>query len=199
MKNKIKSLWKMFLFGIVLISVFNSLGCNNFRIKEIKAELEKLESQKTISEKKLNEINGKILLFENDVKTFQSNIRKRSDWTLSYMKENAGTVACMASLGYSVGKDNLFSKDVNDLINAVSVVCAVVAIFSEDFRNNVVQVVNTIDESDKAIKTWLIQIEKINENLKIEYGFRDKEQEIYQSLNNEIKTLKNELTQLERS
>lgn len=198
MRNQIRALGKTFLFAVILIGIFNSFGCNSFRIKAIKADLENLEPKKTASEKRLNQINGNIRRMESDVKTFQTNVKKRADWTLSYLKENAGTVACMASVGYSIGEDNLFSEDVNDVINAASVVCAVVAIFSEDFRNNVIQVVDTVDESDKAIKTWETQIAKINQNLKNESDLRNQEQKIYQSLDNEIKALKSELIQLER-
>lgn len=197
MRNQTGTVEKTFLFAVILTVIFSSFGCNSFRIKAIKTELENLEPKKAASEKRVNQLDEKILRLESDVKTLQSNIRKRADWTLSYMKENAGTVACMASVGYSIGKDNLFSEDVNEVINAASVVCAIITIFSEDFRNNVIQVVDAIDESDKAIKTWETQIAKINQNLKSEYGFRKQEQEIRQSLDTEIRALKTELAQLE--
>ena len=198
MKNQGNSKLPGFLLLLVFISVISSFGCSIIRKNQIKSELEKLEPQKTASAQKLSEINNKIQSLENDVKTLQSNIKKRTDLTLSYMKENAGTVACMASVGYSLGDDNLFSKDVNDFINTVSVVCAVITVFSEDFRNNVDKVVNTIDQSDRAIKTWKIQIAEINDELKTYYQVGEQEKKLYSVLDNKIKGLKSELGQMDK-
>lgn len=197
MKNQHKSFVKTFFLVIALLGVTGLTGCPIIRKNQIRTELEKLEPQKATSERRLNEINQKINALQNDARSLQAGIKNQSSRTLSYMKEHIVAVACMASVGYSIGKDNLFSKEVNDIINTSSVLCILGVIFSEDFRNEVSVVVDTINKSDEDIKAWQSGIKNLNATIAAGYEIRKKEEAVYDSLAEKVKSLKSELAQLE--
>jgi peptidoglycan hydrolase CwlO-like protein len=197
MKNQSKSFVKSFLFTIAFLGVMFSIGCGVIRKNQITAELEKLEPQKEASKRRLNEINQKINSLETDAGRLRANIKNRSNLTLGYMKDHFIAVACMASVGYSVGTDNLFSKEVNDAINTSSFLCVLGVIFSEDFRNEVAGVVDTINEADREIKSLQAQIKNLDATLATGYEVRKNEEAVYDSLSTQVASLKSELAQLE--
>jgi septal ring factor EnvC (AmiA/AmiB activator) len=187
----------LFLVAVALFAITFSSGCPYLRKKQIRAELEKLSPQKETSERKLSEIGQKLETLKSSAEELEKNIKNRANWTLSYMGQHKLAIACMASVGYSIGDDNLFSDDINEIVNTATVLCIGSVIFFEDFRNEVIEVVGTLEKSDKAIKDWQAQLERTNKVIAEGVEIWEEEKAIYNDLSAQVEKLENELAELE--
>ena len=168
-------------------------GC---RAAQIESELKQLKTQRASSEKRLAEINGDISTVQTEIKQVEAAIRERGNATAAYMQEHVLAITCMAAVGYSVGEDNLFSDDVNKMINAGTFLCLAAAILSEDFRTEVAQVVGTLDEASTAVKNLQSQLPPLRSKLAVVLKSRSEEQQTLNEIVAKERTLQAELDRL---
>lgn len=174
--------------GMALLS-----GC---RASQIKSELKKLETQRASSEERLAEIDDDISTAQTEIKQIETQIQERSNATAAYMQEHVLAITCMAAVGYSVGDDNLFSDEVNDIISAGTFLCVAAAILSEDFRTEVAQVVETLDDASTEVKGLQSQLPPLRSRLTVALKSRSEEQQTLNEIDAKARTLQAELERL---
>ncbi|HSE15609.1 MAG TPA: hypothetical protein VLB46_01065 [Pyrinomonadaceae bacterium] len=175
---------------LLLIGLFVLTGCKKWQIE---ADLKRLSAQQGTSQQELNRFDNAISSLRDEASQVEAQIRTRNSQTGAYLKNHVLAVTCMAAVGYSVGKDNLFSDEVNDMINAGTFVCVAAAILSEDFRNEVAQVVGTLERTSKEIKGLQNELASVRSKLAAELEARAAEQKRYDDLAQKIRSLRAEL------
>jgi len=177
----------------LLICLATLSGC---RKSQIESELKELEPQHALAQQQLDEADRAISSLQTRTNELATGIRNRNTQTGAYLKEHVLAVTCMAAVGYSVGTDNVFSDDVNKMINAGSLLCVVGVVFSEDFRNEVSAVVETLESSSKEIKEMRAELTSRGSELNAAKLARVPRKKQLDEINARIQSLQAELSTL---
>ena len=106
-------------------------------------------------------------------------------------------IVCMASVGYSLGTDNVFSDDVNKMINLGTAICIAGVLLSEDFGNEVASVVQELETASTEIKQLEAQVVAIRPKLNSALTNRNAQQTELNAIKEKMETLRIELRKYE--
>ena len=123
------------VFIVVLMSVIGNRGCDGKR-KALRERLDQLRLQRDISKHKVEGIERTISSLQDELNASTENLRTRRSAVAEYMNDHKTAIECMAAVGYSLGRDNVFSDEVNDIIRAGAIVCGLLML-DEQFRSEV--------------------------------------------------------------
>lgn len=184
------------IFVVTLLCVALLVGCGE---KEaIEKQIKDIESQKSASEERLTSQNQKITALQNQSNQIASDKRANQSKTTAFMKDNIGTVGCLAAAGIVISDDNVFSKDVKELSGAVGLLCLTVLIFNEDFRKNVDIVVTELTAASKRDKAFKAQIDALQPKIEAEQKIWAAEKKEFDRLASEISSLGMKLAELKK-
>jgi chromosome segregation ATPase len=169
-------------------------GC---RKSQIESELKELNSKKALSQRKLDSYYNEYAALEKQSKELAVKAQIQRDQAAGLLKDNFMAVACMASVGYSLSKENLFWEEANQAINAGAVLCVAAAILSDVFRTQVTNLVAALEQSSNTIKNLETQIKSLKPEIDEKAQIWGDEKAVLDSLSTKIERLQTELRQLQ--
>jgi septal ring factor EnvC (AmiA/AmiB activator) len=181
-------------FVVTLLCVAVLMGCGEKEALE--KQIKDVESQRSASEQRLTSQNQKITALQNQSNQLASDKRANHNKTLAFMRNNIGTVGCLAVAGIVISDDNAFSKDVKELSGAVGLICLGVFLFSEDFRKNVDLVVTELNAASKRDKALKAQVDALQPKIEAEQKIWSAEKKEFDRLTSEISGLRTRLAEL---
>lgn len=112
-----------------------------------------------VSEKQndISSLRSLLVTTENEISAFEGKIQ-------SYMSDNMMPVACIGAAGVALDEGNQFESDAEEIAGAVTVVCALM-LLDGVFANQVINVVDTLNQSDIHNRNLIQKAENIRDEI----------------------------------
>lgn len=182
---------------VLLMSLAVLTGCKAWQQRSLRAQIQETETQKAASQQKIKMFADNVSAVQSQARSLENRIQARQSQTRAYMRDHPLAVTCMAAVGYTVASDNLFSAEVNQMINTGTVLCLAGMIFGESFGDEVAQVVAEIERSSDEVKSLQSQVAALRPKIAAETAVWREEKNSYEALETKIAGLERELRQLE--
>ncbi|MBK8464858.1 MAG: hypothetical protein IPL32_03425 [Chloracidobacterium sp.] len=188
---------KTSIFACVCL-VLTSFGCGWIRQSKIQSELDDLRPKKAVLQMRLDGAYKRYESLLNQSNKLTSDLKANHNAAMALLRDNPGTVACIASGTVALSEGNVFSDDAKELGAAVGLFCLGVYIFSEDFQKSADHLVSEINKASSREKTIQSQINGLKPQLAAETRNWQVEKQGFDELSNQISKLEDELTELQR-
>ncbi|BAZ04134.1 hypothetical protein [Calothrix sp. NIES-3974] len=96
-----------------------------------------------------------------DIRNYKSRVE-------AFMLRHKNAIACMGAVGVSLDENNQYSQDVKDFASVVGVICGVAVIGNEEFRNEVLSVVDQLTQADNHTKNLQNNLRTVQSQLDAE-------------------------------
>ena len=179
-----------FAIAIVLMT---SIGCGWVRRAQIESELDGLKPKKALAQARVDAVYRKYQSLESESEKVTAALKANHDAAIALLRDNPGTVACIASGAVALSEGNVFSDDAKELGAAVGLFCLGVYIFSEDFQKSADSLVSEINKASAREKSLRSQLEALKPQLEAETRNWQREKLVVDQLSQEISKLQTEL------
>lgn len=177
---------------VSLLSTIGLIGCDNKK-RVLQERLDQLKMQRSISRHKLDGVEQTISSLQDELNNLTEKLQTRRSGIATYMNDHKAAIACMAAVGYSLGKDNVFSDEVNDIISAGAGLCVLAVILNPKFRSEVSAAVDELSRADADIKNFQAEINSIKPKIDAERRELTNEKSTFDALSEEIQRVESEL------
>jgi chromosome segregation ATPase len=158
-------------------------------------KIKQAESQQALSQQRMEGLKQKLSSLQNQSNDLAKRLRTRNSEIADYMSNHKVAIACMVAAGYKLRGSNMFSEEVENIISLGTVGCFL-GLLSDDFRQEVVDVIAELERADTDIKNLQSQIDAIKPKMEIEKTSLAIEKAEFDSLSKKIQELQAELAKL---
>lgn len=158
---------KLTCMALVLCVVLIA-ACRNGEEPRLKNEISEVTQQMAKTEQRIAASEQTILSLQNQARQIVEEINARKREVVGYMSEHKMAIGCMAAAGYSLGKDNLFSKEVNEFIAIGALLCTLAVLMDEKFQQEIISVIKELEQADADVKKQQSQLAAINAKISTE-------------------------------
>ena len=188
---------KLFIIAAV-IGLTGSFGCGLTRKQQIEAELTDLRPKKALSQQRLDGFKQKIVSLQSQSTRLANDLNANHNRTVALLRNNPGTVACIASGAVALSEGNVFSDDVKDIGGKIGLVCLGFYIFSEDFQKTADNLVNELNQASDRAESLQSQLDSLKPTIDAETRSWQTEKKQFDELSEKIAGLESELNKLTR-
>ena len=175
-------------FLMILTCVVLLAGCESTQSK-----IDKLETQKQESQARLDAVKQRISTLQAQSNKLVRDLQANHNQTMTLIRDNPGTVACIASGVIIVGDENTFSKDLKEFGTLVGLGCIAVYLFDEDFQKSADDFVAKIEQASNLEKKLQADINALKPKVEEETRQWKSEKVVYDDLAAQIQKLQSEL------
>lgn len=182
--------------ALTLAVVTTLVGCNEWKRQSIASQIKDLTQQQELANKKLTDRNQAISFLQNESSKLAGKLRARRSEVLEYLSNHKLAVGCMAATGYILNGENVFSKDVDEMIAGGALICGGMILFSDSFRQEIDDVIAELEQADVDVKSFQSQIDSIKPKMEAETSALASETAELDALTEKIRGLQSELDKL---
>lgn len=191
-------MYRKTLIITALICVTLLPACNLTRKSRIESELKGLRPQKESSQGRLDAIKQRLASLQSQSGRLTSELSANHNRTMALLRDNPGTVACIASGAVALSETNAFSSEVKELGAGVGLFCLGIYLLSEDFQRSADNLVSALNEASDREESLKSQINALKPKIDAEARSWQAEKKVFDEVSNKIAGLETELAELTR-
>jgi peptidoglycan hydrolase CwlO-like protein len=189
---------KSFVIVAAITCLLGLFGCGLTRKGRIESELKELRAQREASRQRLDSSKQKITSLQSESNKLVNELNANHNRTMALMRDNPGTVACIASGAIALSEGNVFSDDVKELGAKIGLVCLGFYIFSENFQQTADNLVNELNTASDRAENLQHQVDALKLKIDAETRSWQTEKKLFDELSRKIAELELELDKLTR-
>lgn len=191
-------MFKKILIIAAVIGMTILFGCGLTRKGQIEAELTELRPKREKSQQRLDGWRQRIVSLQSQSSQLTTDLNANHNRTVALLRNNPGTVACIASGAIALSDSNVFSDEVKDIGGKIGLVCLGFYIFSEDFQKTADNLVNELNRASDRAESLQSQLDALKPKLEADTRAWQTEKKSFDELSKKIAELETELLNLTR-
>ena len=191
-------MFKKLLIVAAAIGLTILFGCGLTRKGQIEAELKELRPQREMSQRRLDGWKQRIVSLQSQSNRLTNDLNANHNRTVALLRNNPGTVACIASGAVALSDSNVFSDEVKDIGGKIGLVCLGFYIFSEDFQKTADALVNELNRASDRAEHLQSQLNSLKPKIEADTRAWQTEKKLFDELSTKIAELESELVKLTR-